>query len=263
VNKTKATGDVVTDDTIINSLNVGNAKIKGQVKTGPKGTISIGPNGSVGDRAWVEGGNTGIQDGHSADDMNVLFPSVVLPSTTWLPASLTSGNGSNARVNGVLYDYIILTSGDYSIPSLSGGLYIGSNVTVRLKITGTVNITGSSDEIHLAYGSTLKIYMTAANFSLSGNGVVNENGNASSFYYFGLPSNTSVTFDGNASFTGAIYAPQAAFALGGGGSSTYDFIGASVSRTVKMNGHFKFHYDENLRRNGYGRGYIPTNWKES
>ena len=50
--------------------------------------------------------------------------------------------------------------------------------------------------------------------------------------------------------------------LGGGGTSSYDFIGASVSRTVTMNGHFKFHYDENLRRIGMGRGFVPTNWKE-
>src|SRR5207245_1646038 len=35
---TKAGGDVVTDDTIINSLSIANADIKGHVKTGPKGT---------------------------------------------------------------------------------------------------------------------------------------------------------------------------------------------------------------------------------
>ncbi|MDW8311020.1 MAG: hypothetical protein RMK20_16735, partial [Verrucomicrobiales bacterium] len=59
------------------------------------------------------------------------------------------------------------------------------------------------------------------------------------------------------------YAPQAAFQLNGGGSNPRDFIGASVSRNVKMNGHFKFHYDENLRRIGPGRGYVATNWKET
>jgi hypothetical protein len=29
-----------------------------------------------------------------------------------------------------------------------------------------------------------------------------------------------------------------------------------------MNGHFRFHYDENLARVGPSRGYIPVNWKE-
>ena len=60
LSKQKDAGDVVTDHTIINSLDVGNANIKGQVKTGPGGTISIGPNGSVGDKAWVEGNKKGI-----------------------------------------------------------------------------------------------------------------------------------------------------------------------------------------------------------
>jgi hypothetical protein len=261
VSKTKANGSVVTDATFVNSLNVGNADIKGHVKTGPNGSVSIGPNGSVGDRAWVEGGSTGIEPGFSANDMNVLFPDVTLPNTTWTGASKTTGNGSGSQVNGVSYDYIFTTSGDYTIANLSGSVYVGTNVYVRLNVTGTVNLSGQ-DQIHIATGATLKWYQSGASASIQGNGVVNENGNASSFYYFGLPSNTSLSFGGNGGFTGAIYAPEADFTLGGGGNNTLDFIGASVSKTVTMNGHFNFHYDENLARNGMGRGYIATNWKE-
>jgi len=29
-----------------------------------------------------------------------------------------------------------------------------------------------------------------------------------------------------------------------------------------MNGHFNFHFDENLARIGPGRGYIPVSWNE-
>ena len=72
-----------------------------------------------------------------------------------------------------------------------------------------------------------------------------------------------MSFRGNAAFTGAIYAPQAAFSLGGGGNDAYDFVGASVTKTVKMNGHFNFHYDENLRRIGPSRGFLPTRWMET
>src|SRR5260370_33541853 len=72
---TKAGGDVVTDDTITNSISGGNASIKGHVKTGPKGTISVG-NGSVGDRPWVEGGTLGIEPGYFSDGMDGLFPDV-------------------------------------------------------------------------------------------------------------------------------------------------------------------------------------------
>jgi hypothetical protein len=260
--KTKASGDVVTDDVITNSLSVGNAKIKGQVKTGPKGTVDIGPNGSVGDVNWVDGGNLGVQTGYSANDMNVTFPDVIMPLTSWLPAA-----PGNYTVNGTSYKYVFLTDGDYTISSLSGSIYIGTNAHVRLKITGSVSLTGSNDQIFIDSSPTtsgsLQIYMTGDSFAIKGQGIVNTSGNAANFTYFGLPTNTSVTFGGNAAFIGAIYAPSAAFTLGGGGTAPIDFIGASVTKTVKMNGHFNFHYDENLRRNGMGRGFIPTNWRES
>ncbi len=117
VNKTKAGGDVVTDDIIIGALNVGEAKIKGVAKTGPKGTIDIGSNGSVGDRAWVEGGNTGIQTGHSADDMNVIFDPVSLPTLPTPAAGWPSPYWwmKNVSVNGTVYDYVFLISGDYKL----------------------------------------------------------------------------------------------------------------------------------------------------
>ena len=257
--KTKANGDVVTDDTIINSLSVGNANIKGNVKTGPNGSIAIGPNGSVGDSAWVSGGSKGIETGHSANDMNVAFPDAQLPATTWTAATKTTGG--NDTINGVKYDYIITASGDYTIPGTSGGIYIGSNAIVRINMTGNVNLSGN-DQIYIDYGAQLKWYQNSATASVGGNGVINENGNASSFYYFGLPVNTSLSFGGNATFTGAIYAPEAAFTLGGGGSNPIDFVGSSVTKSVQMNGKFNFHYDENLARNNMGRGYIATNWKE-
>ena len=115
LSKTRANGDVVTDFDVINSLNVGNANIKGQVKTGPNGTIKIGPSGSVGDRAWVEGGNLGIKPGHAANDMNVQFPSVTLPDGPWyypnMPSSIT--------VNGTDYDRYILSDGDYRLNGLN------------------------------------------------------------------------------------------------------------------------------------------------
>ena len=255
--KQKDNGDVVTDYTIINALNAGNANIKGQVKTGPGGSVAIGPQGTVGDKAWVEGGNRGIQPGHSANDMNVQFPSVVLPNVSWVPAVPFA-----YYVNGKWYNYAIFSSGNYVIPNLDNSMYIGSNVCARIKITGNVKLTGDHEVIRLARGAQVRLYMAGSSFSIAGNGIVNDNGNAANFYYLGLPSNTSVSFNGNASFTGAIYAPDADFSLGGGGNDEYDFVGASITRTVKMNGKFNFHYDENLRRVGLGRGYIPTNWEE-
>ncbi|MDW7979693.1 MAG: hypothetical protein RMH97_03915 [Verrucomicrobiales bacterium] len=257
VNKTRDNGDVATNGEIINTLDVGNAKVKGKVKTGPGGTIRIGPQGSVGSRAWVEGGNRGIQPGWSANDMNVVFPPVGLPNTTWLPKSR-----DNKKIDGTQYDYVFTQSGDYEIGS-GANILVTNGAHVRLRITGDFKMAGNDDIIRIMPGASLKIYMQGSSFQISGRGVVNETGNAASFYYFGLPSNTEIKFSGNASFTGAIYAPNADFTLGGGGNNTYDFVGASVTKTVKMNGHFNFHYDENLARIGSYRGFIPTLWTEN
>ena len=238
-------GDVCTLATIIDSIDVGNAKIHGKAKTGPKGTVTVGPDGYV----------TGAID----DDFNVKFPNVTMPDGTWLPVPNTS-----VTVDGTTYPYAItsLVPADYLLNGLSSSLYIASNVTCRIWITGNVNLTGTK-EIKIDNGASVKMYMQGSTFKVSGNGIVNDNGNASSFYYYGLPSNTAIDFGGNGGFVGAIYAPQAAFSLGGGGSDTFDFIGASVTKTVQMNGHFNFHYDENLRKIGPGRGYIPVAWAEA
>jgi hypothetical protein len=237
----KSNGDICTDGAIID---VGQADIYGKAKTGPGGNVSIGANG------FVTGG--------VYDDFNVSFPSVTLPAD--FSASGTVYN--NTTVDGTTYSKAILSSGDYQIlTGLSGSLYIASNVTVRIKISGTVNLTGH-DSIKIDDGAKVKMYVASSSFSIGGNGVVNDNGNADSFQYYGLPGNTSLSFGGNGGFTGCVYAPQAAFSLGGGGNNTVDFIGASVSKSVTMNGHFNFHYDENLRRIGPGRGYVPVNWTE-
>ncbi len=257
--KTRDHGDVCTDYTIINSLAVGNARVKGIVRTGPLGTVAIGPNGSVGDKAWIEAGTTGIEAGHSFDDFNVSFPPVKLPASAsmWLPPTSYSGS----PIGGVSYSYV-LTGGDYKMSQLNGPIYVTG--PTRLYVTDRINLTGNSDQIRIASTNkaSLVLYMGGATASIAGNGIVNESGAAINFQYLGLPSNTSASFGANAAFVGCVYCPSAAFSLGGGGSDTYDFVGGSVSYTVKMNGHFNFHYDESLSQAGPGRGYIVTSWRE-
>ena len=53
--KAKDGGDVATNSRLIDSLDVWNADIYGHVSTGPGGTVVIGPNGAVGDKAWING----------------------------------------------------------------------------------------------------------------------------------------------------------------------------------------------------------------
>ena len=162
--KRKANGDVCTTATIISSIDVGNATINGKAKTGPNGTVAIGSNGQV--------------TGGISDDFNVVFPPVTLPPTPWLLA----GTG-NTTINGKTYKHVILTSGDYFLPGLSGSVFIGTNARVRLVLTWNTKLTANNDEIRIAQGADLKLYVCAASFSIKGQGVANDNGNAANFYY--------------------------------------------------------------------------------
>lgn len=259
-NKINDQGDLASNLRIIDSIHVGNADIMGHVSTGPGGTVDIGANGSVGSMAWVSGGNLGIEDGYSTDDMNVRLTDVGLPTTTWIPMSPLSGKGTN--IDGVDYKYYIGADGDYTTTTFSGSVYVAPNVDARVWVTGDVKMSGT-EEIRISQeAERLTIYMSGSTFSVGGNGIANDTGNAASFLYFGLPTNTRIVFGGNGSFTGAIYANHADFTLGGGGSNPIDFIGASVTRTAVLNGHFRFHYDENLANLGPSRGFVPTSWSE-
>ena len=128
----------------------------------------------------------------------------------------------------------------------------------RLYLTGDFLMSGSSC-IVIEPGGSLELYVAGENAGITS---VNNNGDCSTFRYYGLPGNTALSFSGNSAFLGTIYAPSAVFTLGGGGNDVVDFQGACVVYQIKMNGHFKFHYDENLRRNGPIRGFQVAEWRE-
>jgi hypothetical protein len=254
--KRKDNGDVATNSGLINSLSVGNANVYGKVSTGPGGSISIGPNGSVGDAGWHAAGSTGIQPGASTDDMNVDFPDVDPPFTggAWTPSGGIWG--------GTSYTYVI-GSGNWMMSNLS--LNSSKNMIITgnavLYVTGDISLSGNAS-IEVAPGASLKLYGGGSSTSLGGNGIINNSGNATNFIYYGLPSNTSLSFTGNGTFNGVIYAPYADFTMNGGGSGSEDFIGASITKSVTMNGHFHFHYDEALSKFGSDGGYVVTSWNE-
>jgi len=249
--KKKDNGDVATNSTVTDSLDVGNANVMGHVSTGPGGSVHVGANGSVGDKAWVSAGSKGIQPGYFTADMNVTFPEVTLPfSSAPIP---TGGSYDGTNYN------TILDTGNYMISSLNGSILVKGDAVVWVK--DDLALTGH-EYIYIEPGASLKMYVSAPSVNLSGHGVINGTGSALAFQYFGLPSNTGLSFSGNATFVGVIYAPNAAFSLGGGGNNVYDFVGASITDTVRMNGHFNFHYDQALARNGPGRGLIPISWDE-
>jgi hypothetical protein len=224
------------------AVNVGAADVHGDVLLGPAATDTISKSGTV--------------TGSVVNDFNFSFEDVRLPTASWIYPS-----PNPQTIGAVNYQYVFTNNGDYQLSGLSGSVYVGTNANVRLYITGNA----SPAIIRVANSGTnsgnLALYMAGSSFTLSGSAMV-DGGNAANLSYYGLPSNTTISFSGNASFIGTIYAPEADLKMGGGGSSVYDFVGACVVNTITMNGHFNFHYDENLAKSGPARGYVPRAWQE-
>ena len=168
---------------------------------------------------------------------------------------------TNSVVTTSSYAYV-LGSGNYQLSSLSlsGQAQMLVTGTAVLYVVGSVAMAGQS-QIIIAPGASLKLYC-GGTADLKGNGVMNQNSSANNFQFYGLPGCTSVDLGGNAAFTGELYAPSADFKAGGGGNNQYDCVGAVVVKSVSMNGHFTFHYDEATGRTGPSRGYIITSWNE-
>ncbi len=253
-------GDIASNDTVTNAVNVGQANIWGHVATGPRGTVAIGSQGKVGDANYQATGAAGtIQPGFSTDDMNVEFPDVKLPVTTWSPMPVTGG-----IVGGVLYDVIISSSGDYikSLGVISGKILINAP-NVRLQVTSGWKFAGVNDSMTIATNANITIYLNCVSATIQGNGIINSQGRPDQCYIFGLPILTSLTLGGNGEITSAVYAPNAAVTLDGGGRDDNDFSGAITAKSFRFVGHYSVHYDEALGRLGLWRGFTITSWNEN
>jgi hypothetical protein len=251
--KAKDNGDVATLSGITDAIGAGNANIKGRVRTAPGGTVDVGANGVVGSLTWHSGGNTGIEPGWWFDDMNMSFPDVEMPS---LSGSLPPSSGT---VTGATYKYV-LDGGKFSLSTLtvSSTERIAVTAPSTLIVNGDVDIRGAVD---IMKGGSLELYVVGANASLGGAGI-NQTGFASNFVYYGLPTNTKLTLPSNGDFTGVLYAPSANLFLSGGGSALIHFSGACIMNRITINGHYKFHFDEALIKNGPWKDYVIYSWIE-
>jgi hypothetical protein len=265
-------GDVSTISTNSGDVDLGNGKIHGTVHTPQNWTASsanIGSQGSVGDNAWVKPVNPtpGIEPGHAVNDATQVYPDASLPNGA-IPLNAPIKNWFNPA-DGFTYKYVLTDGTFWKIDSLNGGIYVkGTNVNVYL--TGANASIPSGNRIEIpnttdANGNPYKMsmYVAATSFTVNGTGYVDDSGIAKNLQYYGLPSNQSLTLGGNGSIVSQIYAPEAAFSLGGGGSSAvYDFSGLCVVKSVNMNGHFNFHYDECSKDNLVLFGFTARSWDE-
>jgi hypothetical protein len=263
--KTKGHGDIATNAGLINSLNLGNANIFGKASTGPGGGLDLGNNGLVGSpqfqtnaayrAAHQDPAQPNVEAGYFTDDMNVDIPDVQRP---W-PAGIVARDPlRHVTIDGVLYDYM-LDNGNYELSRFSGKLLVQGNAV--LLVTDSFSMAGQ-DVLRIGEHGSLKLYVAAPSATIAGQGMVNDRGSPTNLCYYGLPTNTSLDYTGNGQLTGIVYAPNADFSLKGGGNQYEDFCGASVTQTVKMYGHFKFHYDESLGRMNASGIHRIISWTE-
>jgi hypothetical protein len=247
---------VATNAGLKDSIRTGGARIFGEVMTGAGGSISAGNNSVVGDFAWhAAHASGGIDPNAVSDDFNLELGTVVANFTGFPPAR-------NVTTNEVIYDYVLET-GDYKIASplsFKGKILVTGKARIYIAADSSVSL-GGTDSLEIAEGGSLEIYNASPTATLGGQGLMNSTGAAKNLTYFGLPTNTKISMTGNANFIGAIYAPNAAVTLGGGGSDVKDFSGAIVAKSVVFNGNFNFHFDEDLTRNRY-RNFVAISWEE-
>lgn len=231
-NKLSTNGNVVSMGGVVNT---GNHIIKGNLYLGPTATYS---------------GSTANVTGTIYKDANIDFPDATLPEVTWQTAPLYLGIHS-------------FTNSGYYTVSDQYPVVVQPGVTVTLNVVTAVTYSPVSVQITggITNSGAANIYLNGPpNLKLSGSTTFNDSNRPQNLRFFGLPSLTSVSLDGNAEFVGIIYTPEADVSLNGGGSNS-GLIGSLVCNSIKLNGGYQIHYDESLATNGPAI-YVIQSWQE-
>ncbi len=256
--KKQANGDIATNGALTNSnISAGNANISGYALTAPGGTVTLGASGTIGP-TFISPATTVAEaqaNGWVRDDFAVDIPDVTLPSGTssWLSLGSINNNTTLATGNYQATD-VTLTGWNSLVIDGDVKLYV-TDASQGISILANAQITINS-------GGTLTIYSNGS-MDIGGNGVVNYNTSGSSdsaamhAQFYGMNTATSVNIHGNGEWVGMIYAPYADLSLGGGG----EMSGSVVAKSINMNGHVSFHYDEALRTQGPGATFDIHSWE--
>jgi len=244
----KAGATVASNLGIEDAVSLGNADIYGRVATGPGGSVDSLKNSVVGSLPYHLLGLLRIESGHTSSDADLPFPPIAAPVMGKAPPVITSGKNTT----------LVLSNDVYEIGSLKG------NVTVYGKaslIVRTELDMGGNNAVTIAPGGHLDMYVYASKATF-GPGSFNYSGGgkAQNFFYYGMPSNTELDFNGNTTFVGVVYAPDAHVDMNGGGNGV-NFLGSLMADSVKLNGTYRFHYDEGLAKLG-SPGFVISSWDE-
>jgi len=170
-------------------------------------------------------------------NQNVRFPDVLLPAAAQF-----------AVVPPVVRSTNVISSSGYFL--ITNSLSIDVNVSVQATLVVTTPNFSLSLRTH-GVGTNLSkvtIYLCGSSATLSAVASADGPSPARNLIIYGLPSVTSLTF-GPQNFTAAVYAPEATLSLNAGGFSN-SFQGSLITKSLAANGHYMFHFDEDLLNAG-------------
>lgn len=185
-------------------------------------------------------------------------------ATLWSnAAAINSGNGSDLTVS----SNISFSDGtyDYNDFEINAGKSITINGDVVWVINGNFQMN-SNATINIPSGSSLSIYVNGS-FTVESNAAFNnQSGNPASLVVYSNASSSSasdhqVSIEANHSFSGIIYAPNAA--VGAASSGSGEFRGAIWGQYIEPatnNSNFDFYYDEDLANSGIGGTPTATDY---
>jgi hypothetical protein len=175
-------------------------------------------------------------------NQTLAFPEVMLPHVPWLAAPLTT-SGYHFTTDGY---YFVIGNSNLIVEA---GVTVVLNVTTKPTFQSIVKIHGGATNSGTAY-----IFLNGCtNAFLYRNFADDASYRAKNLCYFGLPSLQSfATGDSITNILCVIYAPSANANINGGGLSD-NFIGSMTAGSMLVNGHYQFHFDEDLLTNGPSR----------
>ncbi len=212
--------------------------------------VSIGTNSKTNGAITLSGGvidygNAYVGPGGDPTKVIIMSGGAVINGTkgalstlkNMTPKSDPGGGTQTTFTNGTT-----LTSGTYRVSSinLSGSGKGAINGNVTLYVTGSVNLSGSS-QIVILPGGSLTIYISGS-LNVSGGSIVNQTQSPRNLTIYGTSTCTSANYSGSSALYGVIYTPAAMTSISG----TVSVYGSVIGGSVTISGGAAVHYDASL-----------------
>jgi len=226
-------GDVATNGNITMT---GNVEVYGDATPGPSHTVSMSGNSSVSGSTSAVSSNITLDSIPSYASYYATHNNNASISSTYLSGTTLSVTGNNTLNLQGGYNYYFTSA------SVSG------NATINITGGGSANICVAGGNLQITGNAVLNIGTSAVNFwieggnvSTTGNGLYNSGASTNLTLY---STGNSISFTGNASFSGGVYAPNATVQSTGNA----DVYGSVYCRQFTATGNANIHHDLAQRR---------------